>query len=162
MEGYPHSILVLIKIKNERKLKMKLLILGATLVSHFVAQIAFGHGEDKPGPNGGFIRMPSAFHTEVILTSPNTLKVFLLDMQWKNPSIKDSSLSVNHTKDKALKTKCSIESNYYVCILPKDVDLNKKGELLVGAKREGQEGMTVSYELPLKLQKVDDGHGSHH
>lgn len=141
---------------------MKSAIIAVVIAASLGSQLAYGHGEDKPGPNGGFIRMPSAFHTEVILTGPNTLKVYLLDMQWKNPSTKDSSLFVNHTKDKALKTKCSVKSDYYVCTLPKNVDLKKKGELFVEAKREGQEGMVVSYELPLKLQKVDDGHGDHH
>ena len=141
---------------------MKSVVLAALIATSLGAQFAFAHGEDKPGPNGGFIRMPGAFHTEVILTSPSTLKVYLLDIQLKNPSTIDSFLFVNHTKDKAMKTKCSIESNYYTCTLPKNVDLKKKGELFVEAKREGQKGMVVSYELPLKLQKVDDGHGSHH
>lgn len=141
---------------------MKSIIFTALVAISFGGQFAFGHGEDKPGPNGGFIRMPSAFHTEVIVTSPNTLKVYLLDMQWKNPSIKDSFLFVSLAKDKIQKINCTIETNYYVCMFPKNVDLSQKGELFVEAKREGQVGKVVSYELPLKLQKVDDGHGSHH
>ncbi len=47
-------------------------------------------------PNGGFIKMPGAFHTEVVPVGQNKLKVFLLDMNWKNPSILNSNLSVTH------------------------------------------------------------------
>lgn len=140
---------------------MKTLILTTMLFIGLGSQLALAHGEDKPGPNGGFIRMPGAFHTEVILTGSNSLKVYLLDINWKNPTVKGSSLSVTHKESKTTKN-CTIESNYYVCQFPKNVDLKKKGELIVEAKRENQKGNVVSYELPLKLQVVDDGHGGHH
>ena len=129
------------------------LILGESVV--------YAHGEDKPGPNGGFIRMPGAFHTEVIPLGPNKLKVFLLDINWQNPSIANSSLVVSLRKNKSSKAKCEIKENYYICDFPKGVDITQKGELVIDAKRENQKGNQVSYELPLKLQVIDDGHGGH-
>ena len=123
--------------------------------------IVYAHGEDKLGPNGGFIRMPGAFHTEVILLGPNKLKVFLLDINWQNPSVANSSLVVSLRKNKSYKAKCEIKENYYICDFPKGVDITLKGELLVEAKRENQKGNQASYELPLKLQVIDDGHGGH-
>ncbi len=141
---------------------MKTLILATIIYIGLGFQLALAHGEDKPGPNGGFIRMPGAFHTEVIPTGANSIKVYLLDIEWKNPSVKGSSVLVTHKGPKTTKKECSFESNYYVCQFPKNVDLKKKGELLVEARRENQKGNVVSYELPLKLQIVDDGHGGHH
>ncbi len=122
-------------------------------------ELALGHGEDKQGPNGGFIRMPGAFHTEVLLTSPNTLKVFLLDIEWANPSVNKSDLQIVHSSKK--KAECKIQENFYTCVFPKNVNLKKKGSLKVNATRESQKGNEVSYPLPLKLEVVDDGHSGH-
>lgn len=140
---------------------MKIFLLIAMMVLSFKSQYSFAHGEDKPGPNGGFIRMPGAFHTEAIPDGSNKIKVYLLDINWQNPSVKDSSIKVTHKKSKTA-VECAVESNYFVCQFPQKVNLNKKGEISVEATREGQKGMIVSYPLPLKLEKVDDGHGGHH
>lgn len=141
---------------------MKALILTTMIFIGLGSQLALAHGEDKPGPNGGFIRMPGAFHTEVIPIGPNSLKIYLLDIQWQNPSVANAALSVTYKAKKSTQGKCSIEANHYVCKFPKNVDLKKSGELIVEAQRENQKGNVVSYELPLKLQVVDDGHGGHH
>lgn len=141
---------------------MKTLFLTAMMFMGLGSQMALAHGEDKPGPNGGFIRMPGAFHTEVVPTGSNSLKVYLLDIEWKNPSVKGASVLVTHKGTRTTKKECTLESNYYVCQFPKNIDLKKKGELLIEAQRESQKGNVVSYELPLKLQVVDDGHGGHH
>jgi hypothetical protein len=140
---------------------MKSILIAAGIVTSLGAQLAFAHGEDKPGPNGGFIRMPSAFHTELVPTGSSSLKIYLLDINWKNPTVKASALKVTHRPTNSSGA-CKVESNFYVCQFSKSVDLTKKGELSVEAKREGQTGATVSYELPLKLQKLDDGHSGHH
>lgn len=137
----------------------KTIITIATLIV-LNSSLAISHGEDKPGPNGGFIRMPGAFHTELILETKNRLKVFLLDMEWKNPSVVKSNVHILHNNK--LKAECKISENSYSCIFPKTVDLTKKGSLKVIATRENQKGNEVSYELPFKLEVVDDGHGGHH
>ena len=53
---------------------------------------AFAHGENVLGPNGGHIRMPGAFHTELVQTSDQGFKVFLLDVDWKNPVTSNSAV----------------------------------------------------------------------
>lgn len=131
------------------------------------ASLAWGHGEDKSGPNGGFIQMPGAFHTELVPVGKNKLKVFLLDFNWKNPSVKDSSLKVTyHSGDPSSKkpeAACEIkESRYYLCSFPKTLDVTKSGKLTLASKREGQEGMEISYDLPLKLAAPADSHKGHH
>lgn len=125
---------------------------------------ALAHGEDKPGPNDGFIRMPGAFHTEVIPMTSNSFKVFLLNIAWKNPSVKDSSVkavyrsAANHKSDAV----CKAETNFFVCKFPANVDISKSGKLEVQAEREAKKGIVASYPLPLKLEVIDDGHGAHH
>lgn len=121
---------------------------------------AFAHGEDKPGPHGGFIRMPGAFHTEVVPVNKREIKVYLLDIEWKNPSIQRSKVQVEMNK---IVKECSPQSEpYFVCSFSPKVDLTKKGSLKIKAQREGQIGNEVIYELPLKLQVIDDGHGGKH
>ncbi len=135
---------------------MKLVICILFLNAHFV----FAHGEDKYGPNKGFVRMPGAFHTELVQEGKNKLKVFLLDIQWKNPSVLNSKLQIKYNgKDNA---DCKIQDNFYTCTFPKSVNLAKKGELKVTAEREDQKGIEVSYKLPLKLEIVNDGQGGNH
>ncbi len=75
---------------------MNILTISSTVALMLIVHTAYGHGENKLGPNGGFIKMPGAFHTEVVPVGQNKLKVFLLDMNWKNPSILNSNLSVTH------------------------------------------------------------------
>lgn len=144
------------------KLAKKILMRTLTLLLILGESLAYAHGEDKPGPNGGFIRMPGAFHTEVIPLGPNKLKVFLLDLAWQNPSTANSSLVVSLKSKSRSKAKCEIKENHYVCDFPKGVDITRKGELVIDAKRENQKGNQISYELPLKLQVTDDGHSGHH
>lgn len=133
----------------------------------FSTQLVFAHGEDKYGPNRGFVRMPGVFHTELVPVDKNKLKVFLLDIQWKNPSVANSKLQIKYNNK--ISADCKIQDNFYDCVFPKSVNLTKKGELKVTAEREDQKGMEVSYRLPLKLEpnsekksemKMD--HSEHH
>jgi len=123
---------------------------------------AFAHGEDKPGPNGGFIRMPGAFHTELVPEGPSNFKVYLLDLNWKNPSVNDSSVKIRHGA-KGESAKCEKGNGlFYSCTFSKKVDLGKQGVLVVQSRREKQNGVKVEYELPLKLYPVNEGHGDKH
>ncbi len=140
-----------------------LVILVLSLSFHF----ASAHGEDKLGPHGGYIRMPGGFHTEVLKDSKNSIKIYLLDINWKNPSIKDSSVQLtlndNQKTDNQKSTaQCEQKTDHFVCTFPPTVDLTKKAELKVVAQRENQKGMEVTYELPLKIKPVKNEHSSHH
>lgn len=117
-----------------------------------LAQYAFAHGEDKAGPNGGFIRMPGAFHTEIVQIEKDKAKVYLLDMNWQSPSVKDAKVEVRLGTKATLKCQAQAEP-YFLCLFPKGTDLSKKGKLQVKAQREGQKGNEVTYELPLKLEQ---------
>lgn len=111
---------------------------------------ALAHGEDKLGPNGGYIRMPGVFHTEVV-AKPDKLEVYLLDIEWKNPTIKDSNVDVKLSDENKTKTlACSPERNRFVCKL--ENNSLRKGQLTVTAKRGKDQGAPAIYSLPLKLE----------
>ncbi len=139
-----------------------------TLALIVFSSLAEAHGEDQPGPNGGFIKMPGAFHTEVVPIDKTKLKVFLLDFEWKNPLVKDSAVTVTH-KLKAVSTaKCEPQGTHFACEFPKTVDLSRKGgQLTVEAQREKQKGNAAVYQLPLALAPTavvapdHSGHSGH-
>ena len=136
---------------------MKKFLSVLILTAFFIQGQALAHGENKPGPHGGFIRMPGVFHTEVVPTGANSFNVYLLDMAWRNPSTKKSKV-VAHLKE--TKTNCSIEADHFVCQLDKNADLKETGTLTIEAMREEKIGKPAIYPLPLKLGAMS-GHGGH-
>jgi hypothetical protein len=135
---------------------------ASLFVCTIIPTSVFAHGEEKLGPNGGYIKMPGAFHTEVVADSKNTLKVYLLDMEWKNPSVANSSVKASISGKPATQGKCEIKENFYLCQFAENVDLSRKAKLKINSQREGQKGMAISYSLPLKLDKGAVGHEGHH
>lgn len=127
------------------------LFFTATLVSGI---LAFAHGEDKPGPNGGHIKMPANFHTEVIADEDGSFHIYLLDMQFQNPTIKNSEIKAYViSKKKRTNLKCNVMgANHFHCKAAKPI---KSGSLIVKAKREGTwASMEAKYDLPLKAFDV--------
>lgn len=126
------------------------------------SNISYSHGEEKPGPHGGHIRMPGAFHTEIV-QEKNTFKIYLLDINWKNPTVDNSSVAVTLMSPKERVLKCTKDKEAFICQAPKD----PKGELHVKASRNNQAGEKVIYKLPLKFEKESVNtapmdHSKHH
>ena len=119
---------------------MKILAIFAICV------LASAHGGDKPGPHGGFITMPAAFHVEVVPEGARKFKVYLLDAHFKNPMATNSSVTASVGKSVA---KCAAQTDHFACELT-DADLTKKGSLTIDAVRDKQKGNSAKYELPLK------------
>lgn len=133
----------------------------------FSGAFAAAHGEDRPGPNGGYIRMPGAYHTEVVMTEPHRLKVFLLDINWKNPTVKESGVKVNIASAKPASTDCIAAKDHFVCELPKNINLQSKGTLNLISTRAKQKGAVATYALPLSFgapsaEPAKDEHHNHH
>jgi hypothetical protein len=113
---------------------------------------AFAHGQDKPGPHGGAIQMPGAFHTEVV-DKKTSFEVFLLDINFSNPSVKNSSVEAFVVKSgKKSELQCSQGTESFVCKGTNST--GKSGQLHILAKRENSQGNEVVYELPLKPGKT--------
>lgn len=95
--------------------------------------------------------MPGPFHTEV-LTLKNGLKVWLLDMHFKNPETKDSSVEVEYIgKKHKEKIQCKIEAPAFLCNFSKKVRMDE-GVVHLIAQRGSHKGNVAVYKLPLKFQ----------
>ena len=125
----------------------------------FLSVIATAHGEDKPGPNGGEIRMPGAFHTE-LKVSGREIWVYLLDMKFEKARTDKSSVEVEamlptdgatHVKLDCKPAKAS-EPPRFVCTHA-NYEPSKGQTLKVRAKRGSQSGQEVSYLLPILAKK---------
>lgn len=129
---------------------------------------SFGHGEDKPGPNGGFIRMPGVFHTEIIPDEKDgSFHLFLLDIEFKNPTVNNSSVEalLEQKRNKKVKFSCEVMSgNHYHCKPDKGYSKDS-GKLTLKVKRDGAEG-SAEYQFPLKwaegVQNKKKNDHSHH
>lgn len=116
------------------------------------AAIALAHGEDKFGPNNGFVRMPGAYHTEVVPAGDDQFRVYLLDINWKNPSVKSSQVKAALTGKKKAVAKCEVQTDHFLCKLDNGAKLSR-GTLVLETTRENQKGAKVTYPLPFKLEK---------
>lgn len=121
--------------------------MALTILTSFTA---YAHGEDKPGPHGGHIKMPANFHTEVIADKDGSFHVYLLDIQFQNPTVKDSEIKAFvKSGKKKINLKCAVMGeNHFHCKGSKPIT---SGSLTLKAKREGTwASMDAKYDLPLK------------
>lgn len=129
---------------------------------------AFAHGEDKPGPHGGYIEMSKNIHTEVNPDKDGSFHIFLLDGNFENPTVKDSSLKVSikpAKKGKSLEFGCEVMGGTHFHCKPKSkAPLPKDGQLVLHAVRDGVQAGEITYELSkLKvLESKKEDHSSHH
>ena len=125
--------------------------LSILIIALLSGLIANAHGEDKPGPHGGHIRMPANFHTEVVADKDGSLHIYLLDMDFKNPTVTNSEVkaSVITSNKKKTTLKCTaMNGDHFHCKSTKPI---KTGNLVLKVKRSGtQASMDAKYELPLK------------
>lgn len=152
-----------------------LMAVATALLILATAITARAHGEDAPGPNGGEIRMPGAFHTEVKVQG-SEIHVYLLDMEFKNPVVENSSVEVTiHRGAKKTATKLECRASKaasparFTCLASKFTPAD--GDVLkVKAKRGAFVGNDVEYTLPLlkagaakkDAQPAGSSHDPHH
>lgn len=129
-----------------------LLILWFT-ASAFSTRV-FAHGESEKGPHGGYIRMPGAFHTELVPQKDlSKFKIYLLDIGFKNPTVEGSSIKVTYSGASTQEAQCAVVTNYYDCQFQSKISKNS-GTLIIDATRMGVTGDKASYNLPLKIVKM--------
>lgn len=142
-----------------KKINSIIAVFGFIVSAH-----TWAHGEEKPGPHGGVIRMPGAFHTEIKEKSAHAFEIFLLDMEWKNPQTHDSKI-VAHWKTENIKIKlpCSAKKDRFVCKLPSGKKLKSGDHITLQATRAGQSGAEVSYKFPFKpgISEMKSEHHGH-
>ena len=114
---------------------------------------SFAHGMDKKGPHGGYIQMPGAFHTELVLKGDSAFDVYLIDANFKNPTVKNSSIEVNLKTEKGENhLDCSAKEDRFVCKLPEGNSVKESGKIIIRAIRMKSERGISMYTLPLTLQ----------
>jgi len=119
--------------------------------SAFIPAAVFAHGGDKAGPHGGNVEMPGPFHTELVMDENQEVMVYLLDMNFANPVIQDSSVAVQwRNKKDSVSFKCAPMHNHFHCIPEKKFPLT--GELAVHATRAKAKGNEAVYKLPLRFR----------
>lgn len=113
--------------------------------------LGMAHGEAKYGPNGGFIRMPGRFHTELVSSDdPTVYKVFLLDMAFKNPTTSGSMVTLRYSGNMPAEAKCSKKNKFFECKFEQKIDVTS-GSLTLTAQRYHTTAAPTEYPLPLRL-----------
>lgn len=126
----------------------------------FLAANAFAHGENKFGPHKGYIRMPGAFHTELVPAENNSFLVYLMDVNNKMPTTKESSLTLVYNSDESIVFECKPTDDHYSCNTDKKVNLTK-GQITLKPSRLGRKGKEAIYDLPLSLDVTKNAHSGH-
>jgi hypothetical protein len=117
------------------------------ITSLFTPYQSSAHGGDVPGPHGGAVEMPGAFHTEVIDKKNGVFEVYLLDVEFKNASADGSKVDgFVDSKGQKSKLACVVKDDHFVCSSE-----NKKSgsKLHLFATREKSPGNEVVYKLPV-------------
>lgn len=124
------------------------------LLSNLFITQAFSHGEDKYGPNKGYIRMPGTFHTEVVPQEDGSYLVYLLDVQNKNPKVQDSSVDLElKTPSKSINFVCAAQNQtYFHCKSAEVKKESKSGQIILKTKRNAIAAKEAIYNLPFKLE----------
>lgn len=130
-------------------MRLKFVTLLSLLLS---SEVTFAHGMNKHGPNGGYIKMPGAFHTELVDKGDN-MHVYLLDMSFKNPTTADSTVKIKYKGSIESEYFCAKSTDYFVCKKPK-ISLKNVKMVIVEAIRNKNKGREAVYSLPLKLEDV--------
>lgn len=128
-------------------MRMKIVTLLSLLLS---SEVTFAHGMNKHGPNGGYIKMPGAFHTELVDKGAN-MYVYLLDMSFKNPTTADSTVKIKYKGSIESEYSCTKTTDYFVCEKPNG-GLKNVNEVIINATRNNNKGREAIYELPLRLE----------
>lgn len=116
-------------------------------------QEALPHGMDKPGPHGGYVRMPGAFHTEVVAVGENEWKIYLLDENFKNPMVKNSSVSGTvELGQEQFPLTCEERDEHFTCGLQNNAPKAIFSKLRLEVKRGGGAIGISIYKLPLSFR----------
>jgi hypothetical protein len=91
--------------------------------------------------------LATTYHVELVLKE-NKVMVYLLDIGMKNPTIKDSSVSLKLVNTNSKEINCSPEKNYFIC----GADIEKTKTIEVKSIRNKVVGKIATYKLPLKFE----------
>lgn len=112
---------------------------------------SYSHGMSDLGPHQGHIQMPGPFHTELVADQDGkTLRVYLLDIEIKNPTLKNSTIQVTLKNKNTLAIVCTPQMEYFKCT--SSVKFKNSDEIIIKATREGVVGNDAIYKWPLTVR----------
>ena len=119
------------------------------LLATVLSQTAFAHGMNKPGPNGGYVRMPGNYHVELVAKEKSII-VYFQDVMFKPIPIEGASIKLSLTGDKSFKAECVKEATSFKCDL-KNESLKNYKEISLESTKDGKRMGTSIYKLPLSF-----------
>lgn len=119
------------------------------LLTFIIQNTVFAHGMGKPGPNGGYIKMPGAYHVELVSSEAET-KVYLLDMNFQKLDMSKSKVSMSLKGAKDFPVKCTKEVEFFRCDI-KGNELKMYKELTISSSKAGEASAPSVYKLPLSF-----------
>lgn len=120
-----------------------------SLYLSFYSSPSWAHGEDRPGPRGGFVEMPGSYHSELVWGKTD-IRVYLIDMEYRHPQVENSNVELTYKNAKITeKLKCRPRQDHFSCALSPKVR-KTQGQLELQSTRLGQIGNRVVYSLPLQ------------
>lgn len=126
--------------------------IGLALFSFIFSTASLAHGEDALGPHKGYVKMPGAYHVEVV-PGENKIDIILLDINFKNPTVLNSYVKAQiKSRNSSYSLECEALDNHFSCPVSSRL-LAKKGSLYVESERQLAEGTRLEYALPLRLGK---------
>lgn len=136
-------------------LKARHIIASLVLATVAVSGRGFAHGDDRPGPHGGHVRMPGAYHTELVPFADKTgVKVYLLDISFADPVTEQSWVRlIYETEDATSVTECAVKDDYFECRLPTGAKLDT-GKFVISSSRRGSRSTAAVYSLPLEYRNA--------
>ncbi|MBC7427585.1 MAG: hypothetical protein H7336_03170 [Bacteriovorax sp.] len=114
-----------------------------------ISNSAYSMGGDKPGPNGGFVKMPGTYHVELVPKKDKVL-VYLLDLSLKNPISQDSSVTLKLINKETKELGCKVENKYFICNIS-SAEFAQYSEVNVESIRNKIKGKVAVYKIPLKF-----------
>jgi predicted double-glycine peptidase len=109
---------------------------------------------DKPGPHGGIIQMPGAYHLEALKKTKETIQIYVLDMNFvnKTPNEKTEITAQVRRKKQNLKLQCEMEpaKEFYLCQSPQKI--KAEDVLLVDSKLGDMKGNQAQFEFEPKAK----------
>lgn len=133
-------------------MKMLFVIIFGTV---FFSSSSFSIEMNKAGPNSGHVARSAtaqgieAYNIELV-DKGNIMQVYLLDLNLTNPTVENSSVTLEYINKKIIKIDCKAEKTYFLCGKPKETILNFK-EVAVNSVRNRIKTKAVVYKLPLKF-----------
>jgi hypothetical protein len=119
------------------------------LFAFCLSEQTLAHGMNKPGPHGGYIRMPGNYHIELV-PAGKELKVYFLDMNFAPIPLNEATVSLTLTGKKPLKAQCLKEMHFFRCDT-KELSFKMFKEVVVESSKAGEVEATSTYKIPLKF-----------